>query len=659
MCGITGFIQGGGAVSDLSELCGRMTGAIAHRGPDAYGVWVDPQYPLALGHRRLSIIDLSQAGAQPMLSATGRYVLSFNGEIYNFRRLRKDLSDSQYPYKGHSDTEVILAAVERLGSREAISRLEGMFAIALWDRETGTLTLARDRAGKKPLYYGWCGTTFLFGSELKSLWIHPDFDDSLDQDALGQYLQYGWVSQPGSIFRQIRKLPPASLLEIPRQCESWSVTPRQYWSARSVAEQGEKQRFKGSYDEAIDGLDTLLRDAVEERMVADVDIGALLSGGVDSSMIVALMQSMSSRPVKTFSIGFWEEKYNEAGFAASVAKHLGTEHHELYMTPDQALEVVDLLPTIYDEPFADSSQIPTYLVCKLAHEQVKVVLTGDGGDEQFAGYRRYKNCLKHWRDINRVPGVFGSLQGRVTRLLGEWSWSYASRKLGETQTVPGWTRKLGKISQRSCNWIADNPQDVLANKFNKCIPVDRFVSQAVTPQTPLVDPGSWANLQDPLFEMLHYDYVGYLPDDILVKVDRASMAVSLEARSPLLDHRILEFAWSLPRDYLFDGKNGKLVLRDLLTRYVPRQLIDRPKRGFSVPVKEWLGGPLRDWAEALISEQALRDQGVFDVKAVRQVWAQHLQGWANHSELMWAILMFQTWWNSRTEVRPIGERRSA
>ena len=243
--------------------------------------------------------------------------------------------------------------------------------------------------------------------------------------------------------------------------------------------------------------------------------------------------------------------------------------------------------------------------------------------------------------------------------MGEWSWSYASRKLGETQTVPGWTRKLGKISQRSCNWIADNPQDVLANKFNKCIPVDRFVSQAVTPQTPLVDPGSWANLQDPLFEMLHYDYVGYLPDDILVKVDRASMAVSLEARSPLLDHRILEFAWSLPRDYLFDGKNGKLVLRDLLTRYVPRQLIDRPKRGFSVPVKEWLGGPLRDWAEALISEQVLRDQGVFDVKAVRQVWAQHLQGWANHSELMWAILMFQTWWNSRTEVRSIGERRSA
>ena len=658
MCGITGFIQGGDAARDLSEICRRMTGAITHRGPDASGVWVDPQYPLALGHRRLSIIDLSEAGAQPMVSASRRYVLSFNGEIYNFQRLRKSLGDSHYPYKGHSDTEVILAAVERLGSREAIGRLEGMFAIALWDRETGMLTLARDRAGKKPLYYGWCGATLLFGSELKSLWMHPDFDDALDHDALGQYLQYGWVAQPRSIFRQIRKLPSGSLLEISRNCEPWSVTPEEYWSARRVAEQGEKQPFKGSYSDAIETLDRLLRDAVEERMVADVDIGALLSGGIDSSMVVALMQAMSSRPVKTFSIGFWEEKYNEAEFAAAVAEHLGTEHQELYITPDQALEVVDLLPTIYDEPFADSSQIPTYLVCKLAHEQVKVVLTGDGGDEQFAGYRRYKNCLKHWQDVNRVPAALRGLQGRVSRFLGERSWSYASRHLDVGQTVPRWTRKLGKISQRSCNWIADSPQHVLANKFNKCIPVDRFVSEAATPQTPLVDRRAWANVQDPLFAMLHYDYVGYLPDDILVKVDRASMAVSLEARSPLLDHRVLEFAWSLPRDYLFDGRNGKLILRDLLTRYVPRDLIDRPKRGFSVPVKEWLGGPLRDWVEDLISEQALRDQGVFDVESVRQVWAQHLQGWANHSELMWAILMFQTWWRSRADVSSLRHKRA-
>lgn len=624
-----------------------MTDALTHRGPDARGVWVDSQYPLALGHRRLSIIDLSEAGAQPMVSASGRYVLSFNGEIYNFQRLRRDLGSSNYPYKGHSDTEVILAAVETLGAGQAVAKLEGMFAIALWDRETGVLTLARDRAGKKPLYYGWCGQTLLFGSELKALWTHPDFDDALDRDALAQYLQYGWVTQPRSIFRHVRKLPPGCLIEIPKRSEPWSVVPREYWSARTIAEHGERNRFDGTYHEAVDQLDRLLRDAVEDRMVADVDVGALLSGGIDSSMVVALMQAMSSRPVRTFSIGFWEKEYNEADFAASVARHLGTEHHELYVTPDQALEVVDLLPTIYDEPFADPSQIPTYLVCKLAHEQVKVVLTGDGGDEQFAGYTRYRGCLKHWNAVERVPPIFRHVQSRAAAILGEWSWSYACHSLDEARSAPRWMRKLGKIGQRSCNWTADWPQNVLANKFNKCIPIDRFVKHAVTPHTPLVNHNTWAKVTDPLLAMLHFDYIAYLPDDILVKVDRASMAVSLEVRSPLLDARVLEFAWSLPRDFLFDGRTGKLVLRDLLTRYVPRGLIDRPKRGFGVPIKEWLSGPLRDWVEDLISEKILRDQGIFDVDSIRQVWAQHLKGWADHSDLMWSILMFQTWWRSR------------
>ena len=623
-----------------------MTDTIAHRGPDADGVWVDPDHSLALGHRRLSIIDLTDAGAQPMMSASGRYVLSFNGEIYNFMRLRKQLEAGAYPYKGHSDTEVILAAAEQLGVREAIARLEGMFAVALWDRKTGLLTLARDRVGKKPLYYGWCGDTFLFGSELKALRQHPDFDATLDRDALGQYLQYGWVSQPNSIYQRISKLPPGSLIEVPADGSARSQQANVFWSAREVLEKGQEQRFQGSYNDALDGLDSILKDTVADRMVADVDVGALLSGGIDSSMVVALMQRAADRPVKTFSIGFWEEKYNEAGYADSVAKYLGTEHHELYITPDQALDVVDSLPFIYDEPFADSSQIPTYLVCKLAHEQVKVVLTGDGGDEQFAGYRRYKNCLKHWRDVSRVPAGTRDLLAGVTRFMGERAWAYATDD--SEKTVPRWTRKIGKISQRSCNWQARYPQEILANKFNKCIPVDRFVAGASNPQTQLVDPAYWAETDDPLLAMLHYDYIGYLPDDILVKVDRASMAVGLESRSPLLDHRVLEFAWSLPRDYLFDGRNGKLVLRDLLTRYVPRELIDRPKRGFSVPVKEWLVGPLRDWVEALISEQTLREQGVFDVNAVRQAWQQHLKGWANHSELMWAILMFQTWWQSQS-----------
>jgi asparagine synthase (glutamine-hydrolysing) len=650
MCGITGFIQyQGGSRDELARRCQDMADTIIHRGPDAGGVWVDASYPLALGHRRLSIIDLSEAGAQPMESASGRYVLSFNGEVYNFPRLRQEPGLSGYPFRGHSDTEVILAAVQHLGVEEAVAKLEGMFAFALWDRQERCLWLARDRVGKKPLYYGWCGKSFLFGSELKALRKHPDFESDLDRDALGQYMQYGWVSQPHSIYRQVRKLPPGSLLKIPQDCPPWAAQPAQYWSAREVAEQGESNRFTGSYEDAINRLDVILNEAVDDRMVSDVELGALLSGGIDSSIIVALMQKHSDRPVKTFSIGFGEEKYNEAEYAAAVAKHLKTEHHEIYVTPDQALEVVEQLPQMYDEPFADSSQIPTYLVCKLAREQVKVVLTGDGGDEQMAGYRRYKNCLSHWRDVQRVPAPARSVVGPLTSALGTGSWKWAERYAKQGKTVPRWTRKLGKISQRSCNWAAEWPQQIVANKFTSCLAVDQFVSGAVNPATPLTDPAYWANVEDPLLAMLHFDYVGYLPDDILVKVDRASMAASLEARAPLLDHRVLELAWSLPRGYLFDGKTGKRVLRDLLTRYVPNSLIDRPKRGFSVPVKEWLVGPLRDWVEDLISEKTLREQGIFDVKSIRDAWHQHLYGWANHSELLWSVLMFQAWWRAQSD----------
>jgi asparagine synthase (glutamine-hydrolysing) len=626
-----------------------MADTLVHRGPDAGGVWVDPAFPVALGHRRLSIIDLSEAGSQPMVSASGRFVVSFNGEIYNFPRLREEPGLAKYPFRGHSDTEVILAAVEHLGVEKAVSKLQGMFAIALWDREERCLWLARDRVGKKPLYYGWCGDSFLFGSELKALRRHPDFDSELDRDALGQYLQYSWVAQPRSIYRKVRKLPPGTLLKLTRDCRPEDAAPVTYWSAKRVAENGERDPFRGSYEEAIDELDRVLQQAVSDRLVADVELGALLSGGIDSSTVVALMQRQMDRPVKTFSIGFSEEKYNEAQYAAAVARHLGTDHHEIYVTPEQALDVVERLPQLYDEPLADSSQIPTYLVSKLAREQLKVVLTGDGGDEQMAGYRRYRNCLSHWRDVQRMPGPVRPLLRSVTASLGTGSWRLVRGHAEAGRTVPRWSRKLGKFSQRSGNWTATTPQQIIANKFNSGLSVDQFVPGASDPHTPLTDASQWPDLQDPLLAMLHYEYINYLPDDILVKVDRASMGVSLEARAPLLDQRVLDLVWSFPMEYLFDGKVGKRVLRDLLTRYVPNSLIDRPKRGFSVPIKEWLVGPLRDWAEDLLSEQTLREQGIFDVAALREAWHQHLYGWANHSELLWSVLMFQAWWQDQRD----------
>ncbi len=646
MCGITGFIDRRGATGReaLTATATGMADAIAHRGPDAGGVWVDEAAGVAFGHRRLAVIDLSDAAAQPMISPSGRYVLCYNGEVYNFAALRTELEARGHGFRGHSDTEVIANALDAWGPERTLARIRGMFAFAVWDRSEATLHLARDRAGKKPLYYGWFGDAFVFGSELKALRRHPAFDGSLDRDAIGELVAYGCIPQPRSVYQLVRKLPPGSWLSLSPAAPPWSSEPVAYWSARTVAEDCDRAPFAGTYEEALDGLDERLRAAVAERMVADVDLGALLSGGIDSSTVVALMQDLSDRPVKTFSIGFSEPKYNEAQHAARVAAHLGTDHRELYVSPEQAMEVVASLPEIFDEPFADASQIPTWLVSRMAREHVTVALSGDGGDESFAGYSRYFRLIDMWREMSRMTGNARRARGRRQRWLRERSWRllrphnpFGGAPLGPHQ------KAASKLGKRWCHWLATDLRDLQARDCRKCLDGSAVVIGATTPVTSFSDPALWAEVESELRAVRQFDYVSYLVDDVLTKTDRASMAVSLEIRSPLLDTEILRYAWSLPDDYVAEGSAGKRVLKDLLARYVPRALIDRPKQGFGVPVGEWITGPLRDWAEDLLAPARLWQDGIFDAGQVRELWARHACGWTDHSEALWAILMFQAW----------------
>jgi len=649
MCGITGFLYRSKrpGKAELSQNAETMANRLRHRGPDAGGVWAEAETGIALGHRRLSIIDLSAAGAQPMCSASGRYVIAYNGEIYNWVEPRDRLAGEGYPFTGHSDTEVLLAAIERWGLQKTLDSIHGMFAFAVWDRETRELTLVRDRVGKKPLYYGWCGDAFMFASELKALRVHPEFDAAIDRDALGHFIQYGWISEPLSIYRHIRKLQPGSYITIKADTAPWSAPLQRYWTANRVMEAARAQLFAGSFEQACDQLDALLTASVRERMVADVDLGALLSGGIDSSTVVGMMQKHADRPVKTFSIGFHEKKYNEAQHASAVANYLGTDHEELYVTPADCLDVISDLPAIYDEPFGDISQVPTFLVAQMSSRQVKVVLTGDGGDETFAGYNHYPRGLAQWQTLSKLPHGLRAAGMDALAMLSELNWKLlkpadpaAGRK------VSGWRRAASKLARRSRGWRAENPQGVLASHFARIHRPDTLVIGAQPGISNMVDPEMWPQHIDPLSAMRHFDYIGYMVGDILTKVDRATMAVGLEARCPILDTRVTEFAWTLPNEYLIGEQGGKRVLRSVLERYVPREFTDRPKRGFSVPIDDWLRGPLRDWVEDLISEQRLREQGFLEPAAVRQLWAQHLCRWRNHANILWPILMFQAWFLS-------------
>ena len=654
MCGITGFLTASSQNHlEMMLTVVRMADQLTHRGPDDSGAWVDCRAGIAFGHRRLSILDLSPDGHQPMHSQGGRYVIVFNGEVYNFNELRASLESLGHRFRGRSDTEIMLAAMEQWGVDGALSLFNGMFAFAVWDRQERQLHLVRDRLGEKPLYYGWMGQTFLFGSELKAVVTHPEFKEEVDRDALALYLRYNCIPAPYSIYRGIKKLPPATKLVLTlsnMHCMHW---PRSYWSAEEVVRRGLEEPFEDSEKEAITRLDLLLRDAVKKRMVADVPLGAFLSGGVDSSAIVALMQQQSQRRAKTFSIGFSDETYNEAKYAAAVAHHLGTDHTEFYVSPQEAINVIPHLPRFYDEPFSDSSQIPTYLVSALARRHVTVSLSGDGGDELFGGYKRYFIWGRIWNAVRWAPAYIREAVAWSLRCVGPQRWNrvldFAFHRLLSAKGILSPCEKVEKLAQTLSAKDSVSRYQIIVSDWESA---SSAVLGGVEPSLLLRQRHVGAEFRDFRVQMMFLDAVTYLPDDILVKLDRATMAVSLEGRLPFLDHRVVEFAAHLPLSMKLRSGSGKWILRQVLHQYVPRELVDRPKKGFSLPVEEWLRGSLREWAEQLLCETRLRREGYFQPAIVRKIWEDHLSGQRDFRHHVWALLMFQSWLDHRDTGKP-------
>lgn len=642
MCGITGLITSS-SEQPPGELVEDMIEPLAHRGPDDSGVWSSTTHPIALGHRRLSIIDLSAKGHQPMTSADGRYVVVYNGEIYNHKKLRNELERTgcRISWRGHSDTEVLVECIAHYGLDQTLSRLNGMFAFAIWDKKKGTLSLVRDRLGIKPIYYGWAGRNFVFGSELKALRKAPSWDNDIDRYALSLFLRYSHIPAPHTIYDNTNKLLPGQVFTISLQdVNSHQLpTPSFYWNPARTVERCQKNTLDINDLDAKEQLKNLLRDSVRMRMEADVPLGAFLSGGYDSSTTVALMQEQSNRSVRTFSIGFHESDYDEAEFAAKVARHLGTDHTELYITPEEAHNVIPRLPGIYDEPFADSSQIPTYLVSRLAREDVTVSLSGDGGDELFCGYNRYRLTEGLWSTLRWIK--CHRLAGHAARILPTFFWRLVSRleNLFGSDTRPAHDPLY--LAQRGRKMLeADTAmhlfQIFLSHWTSPAEIVKGFENSTVGFER------TSPHFNELKFAMMYRDLIQYLPDDILTKVDRASMAVGLEARVPLLDHRVVEFAWRLPKNIRID-RGPKWLLRQVLYDYVPPELVDRPKQGFGVPIGSWLRGPLREWGEGLLSRDRLRREGYFQPDPIRTKWEQHVAGECDWTYYLWDVLMFQQW----------------
>jgi asparagine synthase (glutamine-hydrolysing) len=636
MCGIAGFVGAASPGGDSEAIAERMAASLSHRGPDDQGIWHDAEAGTVLVHRRLSIIDLSPAGHQPMLSADGRFVISYNGEVYSYQPIAAELAASGHKFRGHSDTEIMLESFAVNGIEPTLKRMIGMFAIALWDRRERTLTLIRDRLGIKPLYWAKFGNLFLFGSELKALRAHPGWTPRIDGNAVAAFMRHNYIPAPHTIYEGVHKLEPGAVLTLP-----WQGEPKisRFWDARTVARGGMLRPLEGSDAELTEQLETLLQDAVGRRMIADVPLGAFLSGGIDSSTVVALMQAAHSGKVRTFSIGFDISGYNEAPQAAAVARHLQTEHTELTVTSRQALDVIPKLPEWYDEPFADSSQIPTYLVSAMTRQHVTVALSGDGGDELFAGYNRYQLTQRVWRTLSLLPRALRQSAAAALTAISPDRWTSLLAALPARLRPP---QAGDKVHKAAAVLRLDSPDAIYRRLVSHWEPSE-ITPQAHEPQSLLDDPTLAKEFPDLTSRMQFLDLVTYLPDDILTKVDRASMAVALEARVPLLDHRVVEFCWRLPGHAKIRGNTSKWLLRQVLYRHVPPALVERPKMGFGIPLGEWLRGPLRDWAEALLDERRLREAGLLDATIVRRHWREHLDGGRNWQYLIWDVLMLEAW----------------